>query len=136
MTFFRAQMIAVKSLTTTPDMIDGLISINVFIPQENMKLNFRVKPATTLIDLVQINDELKQYIECACEGNAICSTCHVHVDSDFAKVIDPPEEMELDILDLVPCFEEGSSRLGCQIKFSSKCDGITLTVPGEVNNLL
>ena len=132
----RAQMIAVKYLTTSTETIKDLITISIFIPQEKMKLNFRVKPTTTLIDLVHINDELRQYVECACEGNAICSTCHVHVDSNFAKLLDPPEEMELDILDLVPCFNQESSRLGCQIKFSAKCDGITLTIPGKVNNLL
>lgn len=134
--FNRTQMVVKKSLTSTSDMMDDLISINVFIPQENMKLHFRAKPSTTLIDLVNINDDLKKYLECACEGNAICSTCHVHVDSNYAALIDPPEEMERDILDLVPCYDEKLSRLACQIIFSAKCDGIILTVPGKVNNLL
>lgn len=112
-----------------------LIEINVFVPHERLTMKFHAKLNSNLRTLVDENDDLKMFLECACGGNAICSTCHVHVVPEFSKKLDPPEEMELDILDLVHSYDD-RSRLGCQIIFNEECDGITLIVPESVNNLL
>lgn len=114
---------------------DGTIAVNVSVPHERMIMTFRAKLDSNLRNVVEDNDDLKAFLECACEGNAICSTCHVIVDPKFAPIVPPPEEMELDILDLVASFET-NSRLGCQINFTPECDGITFIVPEKVNNLL
>ena len=81
------------------------------------------------------NPDLKRYIECACEGMAACSTCHVIIDdtSQFAN-LNPIEEAEADFIDLASGVCE-MSRLGCQIKFTQVNDGLVLRLPGEVINL-
>ena len=117
------------------DIDEKLVEVNVFVPHENLRMKFQAKLNSNLRTLVDENDELRMFLECACEGNAICSTCHVHVIPEFSKKLEPPEEMELDILDLLRSYDE-RSRLGCQIKFTAECDGITLIVPESVENFL
>ena len=77
---------------------------------------------------------LTSAMECACGGIAACSTCHVILDQDTFTSLPPPEEAELDMLDLT----EGvtpTSRLGCQLSFSPALQGKTLTLPDSVHNL-
>lgn len=74
-------------------------------------------------------------LEFACGGNAACSTCHVIVDPESYHKLSPPEEDELDMLDLA--WEPTStSRLACQMVVTKECDnGMIITVPTESNNL-
>ena len=63
-----------------------------------------------------------------------CSTCHVILDPESYKKLDPPSEAELDMLDLA--FEPTeTSRLGCQIEMEEQLDGMTITIPSGTNNL-
>lgn len=80
------------------------------------------------------NVQLKQFVECACGGNAACSTCHVYVDEAYMDRLPAPEENERDMLDLA-MDTEPTSRLGCQLKLTPDCDGITFVVPGNATNL-
>jgi ferredoxin len=132
---FRKHTIIAKPIASKFEDKDGTIAVNVYIPIEKLLMTFRAKLDTNLRNVVDDNDDLKVFLECACEGNAICSTCHIIVDPKFVPIVPPPEEMELDILDLVASFET-NSRLGCQINFTPECDGITFIVPEKVNNLL
>ena len=74
-------------------------------------------------------------IEGACEGSLACSTCHVIVDGPwFAKLAKPTEDEE-DMLDLAFGLTE-TSRLGCQIIMSDALDGLVVSLPSSVNNML
>lgn len=74
-------------------------------------------------------------IEGACEGSLACSTCHVIVDPAwFAKLAKPTEDEE-DMLDLAFGLTE-TSRLGCQIIMGDALDGLVVTLPSSVNNML
>ena len=73
-------------------------------------------------------------LEFACGGNAACSTCHVVVDPDFFTLLSPPQEDELDMLDLA-WEPRPTSRLACQMVLNKHCDGMTVTIPQETNNL-
>ena len=74
-------------------------------------------------------------IEGTCEGCMACSTCHVIVDSDWFKKLDPATEEEEDMLDFAFALTE-TSRLGCQIKMSKKLDGLIVNVPLDHHNFL
>jgi len=78
--------------------------------------------------------ELKAVLECACNGLMACSTCHVILDGASYAALPPPEESELDMLDLAAGLTE-TSRLGCQVVMGPALHGKVLTVPEEVNNL-
>ena len=73
-------------------------------------------------------------IEASCNGLAACSTCHVYVEEGFAGLLARPDALEEDMLDLVAAPRE-NSRLCCQIRVTPDCEGMSLTMPEEVNDL-
>lgn len=66
-----------------------------------------------------------------CGGNASCATCHVWVRADHAVALDPPGDMEEDLLDLAVSERREGSRLSCQVVVSEALDGLTVDVPTE-----
>jgi ferredoxin len=110
------------------------VHIVVKIPHENKVLHITGKEGESLYDLTTKEPELAQSLECACRGIAACSTCHVYVAKKFREKLPPPEENELDMLDLAWGVKK-SSRLGCQIKLSKEVEGLTVKIPAQANNL-
>lgn len=56
-----------------------------------------------------------------CGGMALCSTCHVYIQSSHD--LPDPTDAEEDMLDQA-FFVEDNSRLGCQIKMADALDGL------------
>ena len=111
------------------------ISIKINIPREHR--HFYIHDAivgTSFYDLCQTNKELAAYLECACNGIAACSTCHVIIHPQFYSQLPLPEESELDMLDLAKG-PTTTSRLGCQMRFTVDLDGLEVDIPDEANNL-
>jgi len=65
-----------------------------------------------------------------CGGCCSCATCHVHVDPEFADKLVPMSEDENDLLDSSMDRDE-TSRLSCQIQFTSALDGLRLRIAAE-----
>lgn len=65
--------------------------------------------------LVDISDECLAPIPFSCRS-ASCATCHVEVVAG-AELLEPPEELELDLLDVIGGPE--GSRLACQVHVKS-----------------
>jgi ferredoxin, 2Fe-2S len=65
-----------------------------------------------------------------CGGCCSCATCHVHVDPAFADLIAPMTEDENDLLDSSDHRNE-TSRLSCQIPFTSALDGLKISIAAE-----
>jgi 2Fe-2S ferredoxin len=63
-----------------------------------------------------------------CGGCLTCGTCHVYVDDAQLAGLHPPDadeqEMIATLLSACP-----NSRLTCQLRVSSRCAGLVLTVP-------
>ena len=74
-------------------------------------------------------------IEGACEGCMACATCHVIVDPAFFDLLDDPSDEEEEMLDLAAGVTE-TSRLGCQVVMTDTLDGLVVSLPVAVNNLL
>eukprot|EP00755_Sulcionema_specki_P005102 Sspe_Gene.31808::Locus_15651_Transcript_1_1_Confidence_1.000_Length_699::g.31808::m.31808/K22071/FDX2; ferredoxin-2, mitochondrial len=72
-------------------------------------------------------------IECSCNGQAACSTCHVILPDSLFKALPAPEEHETDLLDIVPD-QRPTSRLMCQMNVTPELHGQTLTLPEEVRD--
>ncbi len=68
-------------------------------------------------------------IDAECGGSCACATCHVYVDAAFFARLDPPDEMEAEMLDEVAVEREPTSRLSCQIVVTPELDGLTVRVP-------
>lgn len=65
-----------------------------------------------------------------CGGSCSCATCHVVVAPGFAEKLPELSADESDLLD-GSGHRAVTSRLSCQIKFSSLLDGLTLTIAAE-----
>jgi 2Fe-2S ferredoxin len=74
-------------------------------------------------------------IEGACEGSLACSTCHVIVAPEWYPKLKPPSEDEQDMLDLAFGLTK-TSRLGCQIVITAALDGLVVSLPREVRNMM
>lgn len=113
---------------------DQSIRVRVKVPRERTEFDINVPIGQTFYQVAKQNPDLGQYLECACSGVAACSTCHVIVEEEFFRKLTPPNEDELDMLDLA-ADPAPTSRLGCQIKFTKDLDGLTIQIPKSVNNL-
>lgn len=63
-----------------------------------------------------------------CGGNLACATCHVYIDGEWAARLEPPSDMETEMLEFASGLEP-SSRLACQIPLTAELDGIVVRVP-------
>ncbi len=112
-----------------------MITINVSVPLEMYSFSLKVPVGGTFQTVAAEDETLGQYLECACGGQAACSTCHVIVDPEFFPLLPPIQPTEQDMLDLAAEVSE-TSRLGCQLRFSPLMDGLKVTIPTEFNNVL
>ncbi|MFT3966603.1 MAG: 2Fe-2S iron-sulfur cluster-binding protein [Sphingobium sp.] len=63
-----------------------------------------------------------------CGGACSCATCHVFVDEAWREKVGAPDDIELDMLDMVSDVAQDNSRLCCQIRMREELDGLTVTV--------
>ncbi|ABE47019.1 2Fe-2S iron-sulfur cluster-binding protein [Polaromonas sp. JS666] len=68
-------------------------------------------------------------IDAECGGSCSCATCHIYVDDAFINRLQPPDDMENELLDGVASARLTSSRLSCQITVTADLDGLTVRVP-------
>ena len=87
-----------------------------------------VQDGLTVMEAIRDNgfDELLAL----CGGCCSCATCHVHVDPEFAAKLAPMSEDENDLLDSSGD-RDATSRLSCQIQFTSALDGLKVTIAAE-----
>ena len=116
------------------------IRFNVSVPHNNDAFECVGLEDQTIKDFVMDGsgagaDRLADYVECACSGVMACSTCHVIVHPYWFDRVGSPEEAEIDMLELAHG-ETDTSRLGCQIKLTESLDGMKITIPDGVNNLM
>lgn len=67
-------------------------------------------------------------LEASCGGSCACATCHVLIDPAWVARLDGASEDELYLLREEPTFQEGRSRLACQIALSEALDGLKVTL--------
>ncbi len=67
-------------------------------------------------------------IDADCGGCCSCGTCHVYVNGEWLDKLQPVDEDEEDMLDMVDGRRE-NSRLACQIEVGDHLDGLVVTTP-------
>lgn len=65
-----------------------------------------------------------------CGGRCSCATCHVHVDSNFARRLPPMSDDESDLLDSSD-HRDVTSRLSCQIRVRPELEGLEVAIAPE-----
>lgn len=78
-----------------------------------------------------LRDEVESGIEALCGGMCSCATCHVFVEPEWFAKLEPRQDDELELLEGTECFEDGSSRLCCQIIMNDDLDGMRVTIAPE-----
>jgi len=80
-------------------------------------------PTDMNMNLMEVCKAYELPVEGTCGGMALCSTCHVYVQSDH----DLPElnDAEEDMLDQA-FFVEDNSRLGCQLRITDELEGLVV----------
>lgn len=66
-----------------------------------------------------------------CGGCCSCCTCHVFVNSDDVGKLQTMEEDEQYLLEDSEHYQEGTSRLSCQIEVDNNLDGLRVTIAPE-----
>lgn len=77
-----------------------------------------------------IRDQGFDELQALCGGSCSCATCHVYVDPASAGSVPPASEDENDLLCGSDARNE-TSRLSCQIRFSTAMDGLRVTIAPE-----
>ena len=75
--------------------------------------------------------ELDDGVEALCGGMCSCATCHVFIESEWFAKLPERQDDELELLEDTECFQEGQSRLACQVEMSDQLDGMRLTIAPE-----
>jgi len=85
-------------------------------------------PTDMNMNIMELCKAAELPVKGTCGGMALCSTCHVYIQSDH----DLPEmsEDEEDMLDQA-FFVEDNSRLGCQLYISDNFEGLKLQLAPE-----
>lgn len=66
-------------------------------------------------------------VAATCSGAMSCATCHVYIDEGLDRVGHPSED-EVDLLSESSHFQEGRSRLSCQIFLDADVEGLRLSL--------
>ena len=82
------------------------------------------------LTLMEIIRDAGMDIEAACGGCCACATCHLYVDKDWFSKLSTREDDEESMLDQAFNVKD-NSRLGCQIEFDERLDGIKVELAPE-----
>ena len=104
----------------------------IFIERDGNRKEVTAEVGQTLLQVAWDNEI---DVEGACEGSLACSTCHLIVDKDWYAKLPDADEDEEDMLDLAYGLTR-TSRLGCQIKVTEELDGLVVSLPREVRNMM
>jgi 2Fe-2S ferredoxin len=78
-----------------------------------------------------IRDEGNFELAAICGGMMSCSTCHVYIDEVWRDKMPPLSRDERELLEESSHYEQGVSRLSCQIEIKPELAGLKVTVAPE-----
>ncbi len=101
--------------------VENIIKLKI-IDRDGKEHNV-IAPTDMNMNLMEVCKAYELPVEGTCGGMALCSTCHVYVESDHE--LPEPSEDEEDMMDQA-FFVEENSRLGCQLNITSDIDGLVV----------
>jgi 2Fe-2S ferredoxin len=64
-----------------------------------------------------------------CGGSAMCATCHVYVDDEYAALLPPVGEVENEMLESTAADRLPESRLSCQLNVPDGLETLVVRIP-------
>lgn len=98
----------------------------VFVEHNGATTEVDVDPGVTVMQAALDNGIDGIIAECG--GACSCATCHCYVDDVWAEKLDPPSDIEKDMLECV-LEPKTNSRLACQIFVTNEMDGLKVSLP-------
>jgi len=105
-----------------------MISIQISVWDREGILHPLEGPLDMGMNLMELCRAAELPVKGTCGGMALCSSCHVYVESDTP--LPPVGEAEETMLDQA-FFVRDNSRLGCQLLLSSNMDGLCVRLAPE-----
>lgn len=106
--------------------MENLVHITVIDRQDQAhELEAPTDMSLNLMELCKASD---LPVKGTCGGMALCSTCHLYVESDHTLPPASPEEE--DMMDQA-FFVKSNSRLGCQIRITPELEGLVVRLAPE-----
>ncbi|MEL7030465.1 MAG: 2Fe-2S iron-sulfur cluster-binding protein [Pseudomonadota bacterium] len=96
------------------------------IAHDGARRTFKAGAGDTLMSAAVENEV--DGIVAECGGSCSCATCHVYVDPAWRDRIEPPSEIERELLNGKDDVQD-TSRLSCQIVLTETLDGLTVRLP-------
>ena len=103
-------------------------TINVTVIDREGKEHKLEAPTDMNLNLMELCKAAELPVEGTCGGMALCSTCHVYIESNH-ELIESNDDEE-DMLDQA-FFVEDNSRLGCQLPLVNDMDGLIVRLAPE-----
>lgn len=102
--------------------------INITVIDREGEAHQLEAPTDMNMNMMELCKAYELPVKGTCGGMALCSTCHMYIESDT----DLPEmtEDEENMLDQA-FFVEDNSRLGCQLKLADEMDGLIVRLAPE-----
>lgn len=118
------------------------VPLRFAVPHHRFEVDVKWRLGESLLDVARGHgDVLGEYLGGTCGGQMSCCTCHLYVTQpELRSRLPPPDEAELDMLDLAYEPRE-TSRLGCQVRLTrSMLEGdppvrFEVELPGGVNDV-
>lgn len=98
----------------------------VFVKPDGTEMTVEATNGSTVMQTALDNGI--EEIVADCGGSCSCATCHCYIDDAWQSKLNPPDEIETDMLDCVLDRKAGS-RLSCQIEVSDDLDGLQIALP-------
>lgn len=83
------------------------------------------------LKLMEILREYEFGVAASCGGFCSCATCHVYMDPAWLARLPEMQSDERELVSMLTTFNNETSRLSCQLRFTEQLDGIRLTVAPE-----
>ncbi len=102
----------------------------MFVKPDGEQVEVEAETGHSIMEAALNNDIDEVLAECG--GSMSCATCHVHIAPEWFAKLEPPTEMETELVDCAIDPDE-YSRLSCQIIMSDEFDGIVVNLPESQN---
>jgi len=95
--------------------------------REGKEIEIEGREGWTIMEMLR---EAGLPVAAECGGACACATCQVYVEDGWYEKLNPPADMETDMLDMALAVQP-NSRLSCQLTCSEELDGIKVTLAPE-----
>lgn len=80
------------------------------------------------VSIMETLREVDWGVAAICGGMCSCATCHVYIDPAWMSRLPAPQPDEKELLQELTGYDEGRSRLSCQVQFEDSLDGLRLEI--------